>query len=485
MAAYDNLLANVPTDLWIGGKWKKSSDGARFDVIDPAAEQKIASVASASIDDAKAALDAAQGAFPAWAAKKPRERGEILRKAYELIIRDAERLAKLITIENGKALSDSRGEVAYAAEFFRWYAEEGVRNLGTNGMAPASGARMFVHHKPAGIAVLVTPWNFPAAMATRKIGPALAAGCAVILKPASETPLTALAIASLLEEAGVPKGVVNVIPSHRSSKVVSAIINDPRVRKLSFTGSTQVGSLLLREAAETIVNCSMELGGNAPFIVFDDADVDEAVKGAMIAKMRNGGEACTAANRFYVQDGIADAFAEKFTAAMQAMRVGPGLEEGVDLGPLITKTAQNDMMAFVDDAAKKGAKIATGGRRPDRKGFFFQPTLLTDVPDDASVLNDEIFGPIAPVQRFSTTDEAIAKANGTPYGLISYIFTRDLAKGLDVAEQIESGMVGLNRGVVSDPAAPFGGVKQSGVGREGAHEGMLEFLEKKYIAVAW
>jgi succinate-semialdehyde dehydrogenase/glutarate-semialdehyde dehydrogenase len=322
-------------------------------------------------------------------------------------------------------------------------------------------------------------------MATRKIGPALAAGCTVILKPASETPLTALAIAGLLEEAGVPKGVVNVIPSHRSSKVVGAIINDPRVRKLSFTGSTQVGAVLLREAANTIVNCSMELGGNAPFIVFDDADVDEAVKGAMIAKMRNGGEACTAANRFYVQNGIAHEFTQKFAAAMQAMRVGPGLEDGVDLGPLVNKSAQNAMIAFVDDAAKKGAKIVTGGHRPLRRGFFFQPTLLADVPDHANVLNDEIFGPIAPIQRFSTTDEAVTKANGTPYGLISYIFTRDLAKGLDVAERIESGMVGLNRGVVSDPAAPFGGVKQSGVGREGAHEGMLEFLEKKYIAVDW
>jgi succinate-semialdehyde dehydrogenase/glutarate-semialdehyde dehydrogenase len=305
------------------------------------------------------------------------------------------------------------------------------------------------------------------------------------LKPASETPLTALAIASLLEEVGVPNGVVNVIPSHRSSKVVGAMINDPRVRKLSFTGSTQVGSVLLREAANTIVNCSMELGGNAPFIVFDDADVDEAVKGAMIAKMRNGGEACTAANRFYVQDGIADAFTRKFAAALQAMRMGPGLQDGVDLGPLINKNAQNEMVAFVDDATRKGAKIVTGGRRPDGKGFFFPPTLLTDVPDDANVLNEEIFGPIAPIQRFSTTAEAVAKANATHYGLISYIFTRDLAKGLDVAERIESGMVGLNRGVVSDPAAPFGGVKQSGVGREGAHEGMLEFLEKKYIAVDW
>jgi succinate-semialdehyde dehydrogenase/glutarate-semialdehyde dehydrogenase len=292
-------------------------------------------------------------------------------------------------------------------------------------------------------------------------------------------------MASLLEDAGVPAGVVNVIPSHRSSKVVGAIINDPRVRKLSFTGSTQVGSVLLREAANTIVNCSMELGGNAPFIVFDDADVDDAVNGAMIAKMRNGGEACTAANRFYVQDGIADAFTRKFAAAMQAMRVGPGLEAGVDLGPLVNKSAQNAMIAFVDDATRQGARIVTGGRRPERKGFFFEPTLLTDVPDHAHVLNDEIFGPIAPLQRFSSTDEAITKANRTPYGLISYIFTGNLAKGLAVAEQIESGMVGLNRGVVSDPAAPFGGVKQSGIGREGAHEGMLEFLEKKYIAVDW
>jgi succinate-semialdehyde dehydrogenase/glutarate-semialdehyde dehydrogenase len=322
-------------------------------------------------------------------------------------------------------------------------------------------------------------------MATRKIAPALAAGCTVILKPASETPLTALAIAMLLEEAGVPRGVVNVIPSHRSSKVVGAIINDPRVRKLSFTGSTQVGSVLLGEAARTIVNCSMELGGNAPFIVFDDADVEEAVEGAMIAKMRNGGEACTAANRFYVQDGIADAFIQRFAAAMHALRVGPGLEAGVDLGPLINKSAQNHMIAFVEDATRKGARILTGGHRPDRRGFFFQPTLLTEVPDDANVLNEEIFGPIAPIQRFSTIDEAITKANRTPYGLISYIFTRNLAKGLDVAEQIESGMIGLNRGIVSDPAAPFGGVKQSGVGREGAHEGMLEFLEKKYIAVDW
>jgi succinate-semialdehyde dehydrogenase/glutarate-semialdehyde dehydrogenase len=476
---------SLRTGLYIDGAWRAASDGAKIEVLDPASEEVIASVASASVEDGLAAVEAADRALPAWSAAAPRRRAEILRKAFELMTDRAEELANLISRENGKALKDARGEAAYAAEFFRWYSEEAVRNISEISTNPGGTNRILVLQQPVGVSILVTPWNFPAAMAARKIAPALAAGCTVILKPASETPLTALAIASLLEEAGVPKGVVNVIASHRSSKVVGAIINDPRVRKLSFTGSTQVGGVLLREAANTIVNCSMELGGNAPFIVFDDADLDAAVKGAMIAKMRNGGEACTAANRFYVQNGIADAFTRGFAAAMQAMRVGPGLEDGVDLGPLVNKSAQNDMVAFVDDATKKGAKIATGGCRPDRKGFFFQPTLLTDVSDDARVLNDEIFGPIAPMQRFSTTDEAITKANDTPYGLISYIYTRDLAKGLAVAEQIESGMIGLNRGVVSDPAAPFGGVKQSGVGREGAHEGMLEFLEKKYIAVDW
>ena len=475
----------VRTGLYIGGAYRAASDGAELLVLDPASEELITSVASASIEDGLAAVDSAHRALPSWAATAPRRRAEILRKAFELMTERAEDFAKLMSQENGKALKDARSEAAYAAEFFRWYSEEAVRNISEISTNPGGTNRILVLQQPVGVSILVTPWNFPAAMATRKIGPALAAGCTVILKPASETPLTALAIASLLEEAGVPAGVVNVIPSHRSSKVVGAIINDPRVRKLSFTGSTQVGSVLLREAANTIVNCSMELGGNAPFIVFDDADVDDAVRGAMIAKMRNGGEACTAANRFYVQNGIADAFTAKFAAAMQAMRVGPGLEAGIDLGPLVNKSAQNAMIAFVDDATRKGANIVTGGHRPNRKGFFFEPTLLTDVPDHANVLNDEVFGPIAPLQRFSTTEEAITKANSTPYGLISYIFTSNLAKGLAVAEQIESGMVGLNRGVVSDPAAPFGGVKQSGIGREGAHEGMLEFLEKKYIAVAW
>ena len=475
----------VRTGLHIDGAWGASTDGATIEVIDPSSEEVITSVASASIDDGLAAVEAADRALPTWAATAPRQRAEILRHAFELMTERAEGLAKLITQENGKALKDARGEVTYAAEFFRWYAEEAVRNISQVSTNPGGTNRILVLQQPVGVSILVTPWNFPAAMATRKIAPALAAGCTVILKPASETPLTALAIGELLEEAGVPKGVVNVIPSHRSSRVVSAIVNDPRVRKLSFTGSTRVGSMLLREAADTIVNCSMELGGNAPFIVFDDADLDEAVAGAMIAKMRNGGEACTAANRFYVQDGIADTFTQRLAQAMQALRVGPGLEAGTDLGPLINKSAQNNMIAFVEDATRKGAKIRTGGRCPDGPGFFFPPTILTDVTDNAEVMNDEIFGPIAPIQRFATTEEVIAKANNTPYGLVSYIFTRDLAKGLGVAESIDSGMIGLNRGIVSDPAAPFGGVKQSGVGREGAHEGMLEFLEKKYVAVAW
>src|SRR3954466_4309026 len=370
MAAYDNLLANVPTDLWIGGKWKKSSDGARFDVIDPATEQKIASVASASTDDAKAALDAAQGAFPAWAAKKPRERAEILRKSFELIVRDAERLAKLITIENGKALSDSRGEMVYAAEFFRWFAEEGVRNLGQLYNAPSSGARIVVQHKPAGVAVLVTPWNFPAAMATRKIGPALAAGCTVVLKPASDTPLTMLALMPILEEAGVPAGVVNVIPSRSSGKVVSAMLHDPRVRVISFTGSTEVGRKLLHEAADNVVKPAMELGGNAPFIVFEDADIDAAIDGAMIAKMRNMGEACTAANRFYVHEKVHAEFAKKLTDKMAGLKMGNGLTEGVALGPLVNAEGRDKVVELVDDAVKRGAKVLTGGKKPEGPGYF-------------------------------------------------------------------------------------------------------------------
>jgi len=482
---YDNLLANVPTDLWIGGKWRKSSDGQRFDVIDPATENKITSVASATVEDAKAAVDAANDAFPGWAGKKPRERAEILRKAYELIMRDAERFAKLITIENGKALSDSRGEVAYAAEFFRWFAEEAVRNIGQTYRAPASGANIYVHHKPAGVGVLVTPWNFPAAMATRKIGPALAAGCTVVLKPASETPLTMLALMPALEEAGVPAGVVNVIPSRRSGPVVSAMLHDSRVRVVSFTGSTEVGRKLLHEAADNVVNPAMELGGNAPFIVFEDADIDAAIEGAMIAKMRNMGEACTAANRFFVHEKVHDAFAEKFTAKMKSLKMGNGLDDGVALGPLVNQEGRDKVVTLVDDAVKKGAKVLTGGKAPDGKGYFYPATVLTNVPDDAAMLREEIFGPVASIQTFKSEDEVVRRANDTEYGLVAYLYTKDIGRGMRVSERLDFGMVGLNRGLVSDPAAPFGGMKQSGIGREGAHEGLMEFLETQYISLNW
>ena len=484
-STYDNLLANVPTDLWIGGKWRKASDGARFDIIDPATEEKICDVASATVEDAKAAVDAAQAAFEGWAARKPRERGEILRKAYELIMADAERLAKLITLENGKALSDSRGEVAYSAEFFRWYAEEGVRNIGQMSIAPSSGARILAQHKPIGVSVLVTPWNFPAAMATRKIGPALAAGCPVVLKPASETPLTMLALMPILEKAGVPAGVVNVIPSRRSGPVVSAMLHDMRVRMVSFTGSTEVGRKLLHEAADNIVKPAMELGGNAPFIVFEDADIDAAIEGAMIAKMRNMGEACTAANRFYVHEKVAESFTKKLTDKMAALKLGNGLADGVAVGPLVNAETRDKVAELVADAVKKGAKVTTGGKAPAGKGYFYPATVLTNVSDNAAMMHEEIFGPVAAIQTFKDEAEVIAKANDTEYGLVAYLYTKDLSRGMRVSEKLDFGMIGLNRGLVSDPAAPFGGMKQSGLGREGAHEGLMEFLETQYVSVTW
>jgi len=482
---YDNLLANVPTDLYIGGKWRKSSDNQRFDVIDPATEKTIASVASASVEDAKAAVDAASAAMEGWAAKKPRERAEVLRKAFDLIIRDTERFAKLMTIENGKALPDSRAEVAYAAEFFRWYAEEAVRNIGEISRAPSSGARIFVQHKPAGVAVLVTPWNFPAAMATRKIGPALAAGCSVVLKPASETPLTMLALMPVMEEAGVPAGVINVLPSRRSGPVVDTMLKDPRVRVVSFTGSTEVGRKLLHAAADNVVKPAMELGGNAPFIVFDDADVDAAIDGAMIAKMRNMGEACTAANRFYVHEKVHDEFAKKLTARMQALKIGNGLDDGVMLGPLVNADTRDKVKALVADAVGKGASVLTGGKAPDGPGYFYPATVLAKVPDNAKLLREEIFGPVAALQTFSSEDDVVKRANDTEYGLVAYVYTRDLGRGMRVSERLDFGMIGLNRGLVSDPAAPFGGMKQSGIGREGAHEGLMEFLETQYVSLTW
>ncbi|WP_076999928.1 NAD-dependent succinate-semialdehyde dehydrogenase [Variovorax sp. KK3] len=478
-------IDTMPTDLFIGGAFRPSSSAKRIDVYDPASEKVIASVADATTEDALAAVEAASAAAEAWAATAPRKRSTILMRCFELMTRDAEKLAQLITMENGKALADARGEVAYAAEFFRWYAEEAVRINGEISVAPSGAARTIVQYQPIGIALLITPWNFPAAMATRKIGPALAAGCTCILKPATETPLTAYAIADLLAEAGVPAGVVNVLTTSTAGRVSNAILDDHRVRKLSFTGSTEVGRVLLRKAADSVINCSMELGGNAPFVVFDDADIDAAVEGAMIAKMRNGGEACTAANRFYVQRGVADEFSRRLAERMGALVTDDGLKDGTQCGPLVNKAAVEKVGALVDDARKKGARVLTGGNAPQRKGFFYMPTVLADVAPNSDLLGEEIFGPVAPIVAFDTEAEAIRFANATEYGLVAYVYTRDLARGLRVSERIESGMIALNRGLVSDPAAPFGGVKQSGLGREGAHHGLLEFMEAKYISTNW
>jgi succinate-semialdehyde dehydrogenase/glutarate-semialdehyde dehydrogenase len=479
------MIGAVPTELFIGGRWHRSADQSSFDVMDPASGRVLTTVADAGVSDGLAAVDAAHAASPGWAATPPRARAEVLRRAFELMTQRADDLAQLIVMENGKALSDARGEVTYAAEFFRWFAEEAVRAGGEVQTAPAGTNRIMVLRQPIGVCVLVTPWNFPAAMATRKIGPALAAGCTVVLKPASETPLTALALGALLAEAGVPDGVVNVLPSRRSGPVVSAMLHDPRVRKLSFTGSTEVGRRLLREAADCVVNTSMELGGNAPFLVFDDADLEAAVAGAMVAKMRNGGEACTSANRFYVERGIADRFVTAFTAAMAALRMGPGLASDVQLGPLVNAEGREKVAALVAEAVNGGAKIVTGGVTPPGEGYFYPPTVLVDVPPSAAILTEEIFGPVAPVVVFDTEEQAVELANRTEYGLVAYVYTGDLRRGLRVSEALESGMVGLNRALVSDPAAPFGGVKQSGIGREGGHDGLLEYLETKYIAVQW
>ncbi|MES1953155.1 NAD-dependent succinate-semialdehyde dehydrogenase [Salinisphaera hydrothermalis] len=472
-------------DLYINGAWRSGSGGERFDVLNPADETLLASVASASEPDAVAAVDAAHDAFSAWAGLEPRERGEILRKAFELMQDRLEDIARLITLENGKARADAMGEAAYAAEFFRWFSEEAVRGEGMLTRAPSSGARTLVHYKPAGIAVLVTPWNYPAAMGTRKIAPALAAGCPVVIKPAAETPLTMLALMPLLEEAGVPPGVVNVLPTGDPGPVVDTMLQDPRVRVVSFTGSTAVGRKLLRSSAAQVIKPAMELGGNAPFLVFEDADIDAAVEGCMLAKMRNLGEACTAANRIFVHESVASTFVERFTARMQALQVGDGLAEGIDVGPLVNAATRDKVAAMVADAVAKGARIRCGGVAPKGKGFFYPPTVLTDVPREADCCHEEIFGPVAAIQTFTNEADVIARANETEYGLAAYVFTEDLRRGLAVSEQLEFGMVGLNRGLVSDPAAPFGGVKQSGLGREGGHEGMLEFMESQYISTNW
>jgi succinate-semialdehyde dehydrogenase/glutarate-semialdehyde dehydrogenase len=473
------------TNLYISGQWSAASEGATIPVYDPSNGEVIACVADATFEDAAAAIDAASAAASNWAKTPARQRGEILRRAYELMTRDAERLAYLISLENGKALRDARGEVTYAAEFFRWFAEEAVRNNGDLSISPSGANRILVQYQPIGVSLLVTPWNFPAAMATRKIAPALAAGCTCILKPATETPLTAYAIAEILEEAGVPGGVVNVITTSKTSRIIDRMLDDSRIRKLSFTGSTEIGRVLLRKAADRIVNCSMELGGNAPFIVFDDANLEHAVEGAMVAKMRNGGEACTAANRFYVQKSIADKFIDSLTNRMTHLKVGPGVNQDTECGPLINAASVRKVASLVEDAIAHGAQVHCGGGQPEHAGYFYQPTVLSGAAPEALISVEEIFGPVASITTFETEDEAIGLANNTEYGLVSYVYTDDLARGLRVAERLEAGMIAINRGLVSDPAAPFGGVKQSGLGREGAHHGMLEFMEAQYIATNW
>ena len=481
----DSLIAAGHNRLLIGGDWVHSSDGEKIVVLDPARGEPLTEVDSGSVADGHSAVDAAASAGASWAAEAPRHRAEILRKAFELMTDRGPQLAELITLEMGKALSEAKAEVAYAAEFFRWYSEEASRNSGNIQRAPGGDKNILAVHQPVGVSVLVTPWNFPAAMATRKIGPALAAGCTMILKPASDTPLTALAIGAILTEAGCPPGVVNVVPSRRSSAIVSAMLADSRVRKLSFTGSTEVGRLLLAEAAKSVVNCSMELGGNAPFVVFADSDLEAAVEGAMVAKLRNVGQSCIAANRIYVERSVAGEFSSLLGDAMASLRVGPGLEPGIDIGPVISHRAQDEMTEAVALSADAGARIHTGGNVPDRPGYFFPPTLMVDVPADAEVLRTEIFGPVAPVVAFDSESEVIELANDTIWGLAAYVYSGDLARALRVAESIEAGMVGINRGLISDPAAPFGGVKQSGLGREGGHDGILEFVEKKYLAADW
>ncbi len=475
----------VPTELLVAGVWRPASEGRRIEVSDPATGTVLASVADADPSDAVAAVDAAAAAAAGWAATAPRHRADLLMRVFELMHEKSEELALLISLENGKSLADARSEVTYAAEFFRWYAEEGVRLRGQVGQSPSGANRMLVTHQPVGVSVLITPWNFPAAMATRKIAPALAAGCTAVLKPAAETPLTALAVAALLQEAGLPAGVLNVITTSDPGPVVEAMLTDRRTRMLSFTGSTEVGRLLLRTAADNVLKCGMELGGNAPFVVLADADVDAALEGAMVAKMRNGGQACTAANRFFVQGPVHDTFVEGLVARMAAVRVGPGTDETTQCGPLIDAAAVHKVDRLVQDALERGALAVLGGRPIDGPGYFYPPTVLVDVPPDARILHEEVFGPVAPVVRFDNEEEMLAMVNDTVFGLVSYLYTGDLGRGLRLSERIESGMVGLNRGLVSDPAAPFGGTKQSGLGREGSTEGLLEFMETQYVATSW
>jgi succinate-semialdehyde dehydrogenase/glutarate-semialdehyde dehydrogenase len=478
------VVQAVEKRLFIDGKWLDASEGRTFDVVDPATGRTLCSVAEASPADGRAALDAAVAAQPDFAAVSPRERANILTRSYELLHERIDDLALLMTLEMGKPVAEARGEIAYAAEFFRHFAEEAVRIDGGYQTAPAGGARFLIARQPVGPCLLITPWNFPMAMGTRKLGPAIAAGCTSVIKPAPQTPLSMLALMDILAEAGLPAGVVNCITVTEAGPVMEPLIRSGLARKLSFTGSTQVGRLLLEQCAEKVLRTSMELGGNAPFIVFDDADLDEAVEGAIAAKMRNMGEACTAANRMYVQSSVIDEFGRRLAARMASLSVGRGTNDGVAVGPLIDKAALNKVETLVADAVGRGATVLTGGSAPGGDGFFYPPTVLTGVSPDAEMCDQEIFGPVAPLTAFETEAEAVAAANDTEYGLVSYVFTNDLRRALRVAEALESGMVGLNQGVVSNPAAPFGGIKQSGLGREGGLVGVDEFLETKYIGIA-
>ena len=482
MKTVDELVASLPSGQFIGGVW--TDDQPTIDVVNPATGKVLTTIADASVEQGLAALDAAVAAQESWGRTEPRHRAEILRRAFELLQERADDFALCMTLEMGKTLAEARGELNYGAEFFRWFSEEACRIEGRFSIAPSGNTRLLTMKQPVGPSFAITPWNFPLAMGTRKIGPALAAGCTIVVNPAHETPLTTLLLMRVLEDAGVPAGVVNCITTANSREVSAAIIADPRLRKLSFTGSTQVGQKLIAQSAQNVLRISMELGGNAPFLVLKSANVDAAVAGAMQAKMRNIGEACTAANRFIVHEHLAVEFSTKFAAKMAALRVGDGTVEGVDVGPLVTQVALDNVISLVAEAVAGGARVLAGGERLDGDGFFMSPTVLTDVPANARVLTEEIFGPVAPIVTFSTNDEALALANGTEYGLVGYLFAEDLREAFYVTERLETGMVGLNTGIVSNPAAPFGGVKASGLGREGSHEGIDEYLETKYVGMA-
>jgi succinate-semialdehyde dehydrogenase/glutarate-semialdehyde dehydrogenase len=479
-----DVLAQVPKQLYIGGEWRDASAGGTLSVEDPATGQPLVEVADAGPEDALAALSAAADAQGQWAVHAPRERGEILRRAYDAIVARSDELALLMTLEMGKSLQESRAEISYAAEFFRWFSEEAVRINGRYMVNTTGKGRILTMRQPVGPCVFVTPWNFPTAMGTRKIAPAIAAGCTMVVKPAQQTPLSMLALAQILEQAGLPGGVLNVITAKHSGEVIEPLLKDSRTRKLSFTGSTEIGRKLIEQSAEQVLRVSMELGGNAPFLVFADADLDAAVDGAMLAKMRNVGEACTAANRFHVHESLAEQFAARMAERMGALKVGRGTDPDTDVGPLIDAAQRDKVAELVDDASQRGAQLLLGGNPVGERGYFYAPTVLSDVPDDARLLGEEIFGPVAPIATFSTDEQAIQAANRTEYGLVAYVYTRDLDRAFRVCEAIETGMVGLNQGVVSNPAAPFGGVKQSGFGREGGFEGIGEYLETKYVALA-